>query len=594
MTRTVRTAAALAIALPLAATAQVRPADLQRGLVASYALDGDAADAVTRSRAAPVATRPVEDRNGVRNGALWFDGGRSYVNLGAALQPARFTLAAWVRPDANDRVMVIVSKIRNLPGHYQKNLEFRIDPGGRLFLHVPSGQGWEAVTGTTPVPAGRWTHVAATYDGARAQLYVDGARDGQPFPARYEQTRTDTWIGARPEAGTPPGPTFFFFGAMEDVRIWDRALSDVELAAVARGPAQAPAPPPAPPPFAGGPGPRQARPIAIYPLDGDGREALNGANAQLVGAKPGEDRAGNPRGAIALAGKDYVDLGTRTEPERFTLSVWVRPTKANKEQVIFSKLSTNPDARERWLELKLDPFGRVVLRFPSVTGFDASVATDQRLVSSRWTLVTATYDGDQAVLYLDGELAGQERVAPFDASPGPAYLGARPDPQGRRARFGMPFQGRLDDLRIFRGAIDQDEVVALAGEQPRPAGRGGDDDQENALLLRADRALMMYDAACVAGDPQRIAKAEERISADLQDGVRAARPERDVAERVRYAVRELETGRGRFDPASLDKKRGTLHQLSEALWSDLARSMGEQARRYPVSDERGPDDRGRW
>ncbi len=247
MTRTLRTAAALALLLPLAAAAQMRPADLQRGLVASYALDGDAVDAVTRSRATPVATRPVEDRNGVRNGALWFDGARSYVNLGAALQPARFTVAAWVRPDALDRPMVIVSKIRNLPGHFQKNLELRIDPGGRLFLHVPSGQGWEAATGARPVPAGRWTHVAATYDGVRAQLYVDGARDGAPLAVRYEQTATETWIGARPEAGTPPGPTFFFLGAIEDVRIWDRALADPELAAVARGPAQAPPPPPAPP-----------------------------------------------------------------------------------------------------------------------------------------------------------------------------------------------------------------------------------------------------------------------------------------------------------------------------------------------------------
>ena len=146
-------ALALALALPLAAAAQVRP-DLQRGLAASYALDGDAVDAVSRARATPVATRPVEDRNGVRNGALWFDGVRSAVNVGARLQPARFTVSAWVRPEANDRVMVIVSKIRNLPGHWAKNLELRVDPGGRLFLHVPSGQGWESVTGARPVPVG--------------------------------------------------------------------------------------------------------------------------------------------------------------------------------------------------------------------------------------------------------------------------------------------------------------------------------------------------------------------------------------------------------------------------------------------------------
>ncbi len=250
MTRTLRRAAvAAALALPLAAAAQVRPADLQRGLVAAYALDGDAVDAVSRFRASAVATRPVEDRNGVRNGALWFDGVRSAVNLGAALQPARFTVSAWIRPEATDRVMAIVSKIRNLPGHYPRNLELRLDPGGRLFLHVPSGQGWEAATGARPIAPGRWTHVAATYDGARAQLFVDGARDGQPLAVRYEQSQTETWIGARPENGNPPGPTFFFLGAIEDVRVWDRALSDAEIATVVRAPATpAPSPMPAPPP----------------------------------------------------------------------------------------------------------------------------------------------------------------------------------------------------------------------------------------------------------------------------------------------------------------------------------------------------------
>ena len=594
MTRTVRKlAAALALALPFAAAAQVRPADLRRGLVAAYALDGDAVDAVTRFRASPVATRPVEDRNGARNGALWFDGARSAVNIGAAVEPARFTVSAWIRPDVNDRPMAIVSKIRNLPGHYQKNLELRLDPGGRLFLHVPSGQGWEAVTGNRAVAPRRWTHVAATYDGARAQLFVDGVRDGAPLPARYEQSQTETWIGARPENGNPPGPTYFFLGAIEDVRVWDRPLSDAELSVVASrtGPAPVPSPPPGP---VAGPGPRQAVPVAMYPLDGDGREALNGADAALAGTKPAEDRAGNPRGALAFAGRDHVDLGVRTEPERFSLSLWVRPSRASREQVIFSKASTNPGAREKWLELRVDPFGRVLMKFPNESAFDNAVTTQQKLPQGRWTHVAVTYDGDRAALYLDGALAGEARVEPFEGSRGPVFLGARPDLQGRRARLAPLFDGRLDDVRIFRGALGPDDVFVLARAEerpPMPPGRGGDDDASDVLLLRVDRALAVYDAACVRGDARLVAKAEERIAADLEDGLRAARPDRETAERVRRVVRELESGRGRLDPMSLDRKRGAIHGLSEALWTDLARDMDEQPRPYPGADRRPHDDR---
>ncbi|HET8538712.1 MAG TPA: LamG domain-containing protein [Anaeromyxobacter sp.] len=595
MIRPVSTAVALALSLPLAAAAQVRPADLHRGAIAAYALDGDAVDAITRFRATPVATRPVEDRHGQRNGALWFDGVRSAVNLGSALQPARFTVAAWVRPEASDRVMVILSKIRNLPGHYQRNLELRLDPGGRVFLHVPSGQGWEAVTGTRPVPAGRWTHVAATYDGARAQLFVDGARDGQPFAVRYEQSQTDTWIGARPESGgadgrTPTGPTFFFLGAIDDVRVWDRPLADPELAAVAaRG---VPAPPAGPPPVAG-PGPRQAVPVAIYPLDGDAREALGGADGALVGTRPAADRAGNPRGALAMTGKDHVDLGVRTEPERFSLALWVRPTRAGREQVIFSKLSTRAQARERWLELRLDALGRVVLKVPNDSAFDSSAATAEKLPSGRWTHVAATFDGERAALYLDGALAGEARVLPFEPSRGPAFLGARPDVQGRRARMAPLLDGRVDDLRIFRGALSPDEVFVLARMEERPPvppGRGDDDEASDVLLLAVDRSLLRYDAACVRGDAQKLAKVEERIAEDLENGLRAARADRETVDRVRYVVRELQSGRGRHDPMSLDRKRSALHGLSEALWNDLAREMDDQPRPYPASDHQPYDD----
>ena len=91
MTRS--TLAALALAIPILAAGQPQP-DLQRGLVASYRLDGAAVDDVTRAPAKAMGTRPFEGHDGTRNGALWFDGARAMVHLGARIQPERFTLSA--------------------------------------------------------------------------------------------------------------------------------------------------------------------------------------------------------------------------------------------------------------------------------------------------------------------------------------------------------------------------------------------------------------------------------------------------------------------------------------------------------------------
>jgi hypothetical protein len=593
MQRTTLAAAALALALPLAAAAQVRSGDPSRGLVASYPLDGSAVDAVTRAPAQAVAVRPVDGHDGRPRGALWFDGARSHVSLGDRLQPERFTISAWIRPEVLDRVQAIVSKIRNLPGNYQRNLELRLDPGGHLFLHVPSGAGWEGVTGARAIPAGRWTHVAAVYDGVHAQLYVDGVRDGAWLPVTYAQTRTETFIGARPESGgrdgrTPAGPTYFFAGGIEDVRIWDRPLADPEIAAVAQGRLDAPTPAPAPAPSTGAPSRGDAEPIAWYPLDGDARDAAGTANGTIVGAaRPAEDRAGDPRGALAFGGKDHVDLGVRAEPERFTLAAWVRPGRVDRDLVLFSKWSSTPGPKDRWLELRVDSGGKVTLAIPGGgTGSRVQqVRSTRPIAAGRWTHVAATYDGDRAVLYLDGAPDAEATLAPFDASKGPVFLGARPDPSGKRARLGSYFEGRLDDVRVWRGAIGEREILALAQERggrpgpgpgPAPAPRPGDgDDREAAFLVKLDRLLARFDAACVRRSAPRALEVEREIVAALDEADRAARAERNgrISGYLRRALGELQAARGRTDAMSLDRKRSAVAGLAESLWNDLVQDL---------------------
>ncbi len=227
------------LALQLTAPA---PVDLDRGLAARLPFDGDALESVSRVRLNAPGTRPVD---GLLGGALRFDGQRGLVSLGARFQPDRFTVAAWVRPEAVDRTQVVVSKIRNLPGHTQRNFELRLEPGGRAVLMVPSGRGWESIQSRHAVAAGRWTHLAAVYDGRRASLYLDGAREPESMDVRYASTRTDTVIGARGESGGRDGrsaglPGSFFLGALDEVRLYRRPLADEEVAALAARPAPPP------------------------------------------------------------------------------------------------------------------------------------------------------------------------------------------------------------------------------------------------------------------------------------------------------------------------------------------------------------------
>jgi hypothetical protein len=617
MPRTAFAALALAAALPLPAAAQRAPEPPAAyrtpdpGLVAWYPLDGDAVDRVTRAPARAVGTRPVDARDGGPRGALGFDGGRSYVDLGERLQPARFTLSAWIRPDAVDRTQVIVSKLENLPAHAYRNFELRLEAGGRLFLHVPSGAGWEAVTGTRAIAPGRWTHVAATYDGVRAQLWVDGGRDGAPINITYAQSQTPTWIGARPESGgrdgrTPSGPTFFFAGAIEDVRIHDRALAEGELVALAREPVRddrepAPRPGPRPPPRG-----EEAELLAWYPLDGDARDVAGRADGAPVGTlRPTEDRRGDPRGAVAFGSKDaYVNVGVRTEPERFTLAAWVRPARVDRDQVILSKWSSTQGPKDRYLELRLEAGGRVVLTLPSGGfGRPQAIRSARVLSAGRWVHLAATYDGDQAVLYVDGDADADAAAPPYDASPGPIFLGARPDPSGKKARLGTGLDGRLDDVRLYRGAADADAVAGIFQDRTRPprSPPGDRDDREDgaetALLLRIDGLAVQHDEACLRRSVKAVLAVEARALALLDEAERAARAERNgrLSGYLRRAGQELQGVRGQVDAASLDRRRSALASLAESIWGDLATDLDDEPFAREVDDRHDADRRaGPW
>jgi hypothetical protein len=599
-------ALAIVAIAPRAAHAQPRPADPSRGLVAWYPLDGDAVDRITGARARETATRPADGYDGRPRGALWFDGARAAVDAGDALQPQRFTVSAWIRPEVVDRAQVIVSKVRNLPGDWQKNLELRLDPGGRLFLQIPSGKGWEGVGGQRPIAPGRWTHVAAVYDGQRAQLFVDGVRDGAPYAGTYLQSRTPIFLGARPESGgrdgrTPSGPTFFFAGAMEDVRIWDRPLLDpeIKLVAVPRPPQppELPSPPGRPvPPLSGD------EPVAWYPLDGDARDAVGDADGKVVGkVRPAEDRGGDPEGAVALGGRDYVDLGARVEPERFTIAAWVLPGRVDRDLVIFSKWSSAPGPRDRWLELRVDAGGRVALAIPGgAGGRPQQLRSTRALAAGRWAFLAATFDGGQAVLYVDGQPDAEGALQPFEPSRGPAFLGARPDSSGKRARVGTFFEGRLDDVRFYPGSLADAEIAALFQERgrdrpapgpgPGPSPSPDDDGEAAAFLVKVDRLVARFDAAVGGRSASKLAQLEQRMVNELEAGERAARAERNgrIGGFIRRALNELQAARGRTDAVSLDRKRGALSGLAEALWSDLAQDLDDR----PLGDGRGRD-RGR-
>lgn len=80
------------------------------------------------------------------------------------------------------------------------------------------------------MPVGTWTHIAVTYDGTDAVLYVNGENPvSRPFTLGCG-TFAPITIGSALQSGSTAGE---FQGDLDDLRIYDRPLSQSEVQTLA-------------------------------------------------------------------------------------------------------------------------------------------------------------------------------------------------------------------------------------------------------------------------------------------------------------------------------------------------------------------------
>lgn len=91
------------------------------------------------------------------------------------------------------------------------------------------------ILGTTVVPIGQWHHIAVTYTGSCWQLYLDGIAETMSGTACPNATPESTsaqhaaLATALQTNGTLPTDSGYFSGVIDEVRIWNRALTQQEI-----------------------------------------------------------------------------------------------------------------------------------------------------------------------------------------------------------------------------------------------------------------------------------------------------------------------------------------------------------------------------
>jgi gliding motility-associated-like protein len=212
--------------------------------------------------------------------------------------------------------------------------------------------------------------------------------------------------------------------------------------------------------------------VGYYPFSGNTDDASGNKNngMNMNGVQLTSDRFGTANSAYYFDGiDDYIEIpdnGTFASSS-FTVAFWFRSEKRG-SQVMLGKREYTPSNSHTY-GITLENVGQQLEVGSFVVGnnkpcdepYNSATSdkmfADKIICSNRWYFVVASFTNGSHKIYLDGVLLNEHSTAFQGLSncTDPVRLGVwwQGDPNW--------FQGKMDDLRIYNRAINQQEVTAL-------------------------------------------------------------------------------------------------------------------------------------
>jgi hypothetical protein len=166
----------------------------------------------------------VADRHGNPQGAYSFDGTDWLEAPGDSLPigDSDRTLTMWLNPSADNAVSGIVYwGQHNCTGNMWG------------FGYVGTAAFWggcDDYASALTLPKNSWSFVALRFTGPNhVHLRINGQVADQDLANNAMTQASDLWMGAQTSTNDVAGISDYYFGAIDSVRIYDRALTDAEI-----------------------------------------------------------------------------------------------------------------------------------------------------------------------------------------------------------------------------------------------------------------------------------------------------------------------------------------------------------------------------
>jgi RHS repeat-associated protein len=206
--------------------------NVPNGMVAAYGFEegngGTAADSSSNANDGTISGAAWTS-SGKYGNALSFDGTDDSVAIPDSNSldlTSAYTLSAWVKLDSvSTRYQDLILKERNgNDGAYSLDADGPIS--ARPSMGIRKSGGWEWANAPDPLSTNQWAHLAATWDGSTAKVYLNGTLvKTQGMTGTIVTSTGQLRIGGTAVFGS----NRFLDGLIDEVRIYNRALSQTEV-----------------------------------------------------------------------------------------------------------------------------------------------------------------------------------------------------------------------------------------------------------------------------------------------------------------------------------------------------------------------------
>ncbi len=394
----------------------------------------------------PTATSGWTD--GKRGKALNFDGSDDQVTINKPVYPSNlnWSVSGWVKSSVTQRT--VYGEGQN---GFNNRKVYLVSSAGKMRVAIQNTSGTILnVASTADVFDDKWHHFVFSDANGSASLYIDGVADASNF----NYTRTGTFLQDSSNIGCirEISCNDFFSGYIDDVRLYNRALSASDVASL----------------YISGEAKINSSPVnritegllGYWTFDGkymDWSTDLKIRDASGNGFHGTTTIATSTGPTIGKVGQalnfnrsisDYVSLGTSptlTPSSAITMAAWTNSNNDTLTQRILDKGTYFFRHQGKNVRCSIDTGSITIL-----------TTTGDHLKANEWHHVACTWDGQNIRVYVDGVLIG-----------GPTAKTGTMTDNGNQLRIGsdathaLPFSGKIDDVRLYNRALSDGEIKQL-------------------------------------------------------------------------------------------------------------------------------------